>query len=173
MPDARAAASGFDADLRQRRDPAHDHRVVASIEANEALKILSGHPEAISRTWTISTCGTIRCGRSSSIRPARRIVLAAASIDFPGLLASGAVTPPSCAAATPCNSAFPAARQSARSLETKLAAVGQVSRNKYLVRATIGTYNLTVFPDGRAVIGGTEDIAEAKSVYAKYVGRRR
>ena len=55
-------------------------------------------------------------------------------------------------------------------LEAKLAAVGQVSRNKYLVRAAIGPYNVTVFPDGRAVIGGTEDIAEARSVYARYVG---
>jgi adenylyltransferase/sulfurtransferase len=48
--------------------------------------------------------------------------------------------------------------------------VGQVTRNKYLVRATIGEYLLTVFPDGRAVIGGTEDVAEARTVYAKYVG---
>ena len=55
-------------------------------------------------------------------------------------------------------------------LATKLAAVGQVTRNKYLVRATIGEHQLTVFPDGRAVIGGTEDVAEARSVYAKYVG---
>jgi adenylyltransferase/sulfurtransferase len=38
------------------------------------------------------------------------------------------------------------------------------------VRATIGEFQVTVFPDGRAVIGGTEDIAEARSVYAKYVG---
>ena len=55
-------------------------------------------------------------------------------------------------------------------LAAKLAVVGQVTRNKYLVRATIGDFLLTVFPDGRAVIGGTEDIAEAKSVYAKFVG---
>jgi adenylyltransferase/sulfurtransferase len=55
-------------------------------------------------------------------------------------------------------------------LAEKLSAVGQVTKNKYLVRAAIGDYQVTVFPDGRAVIGGTEDIAEARSVYAKYVG---
>ena len=55
-------------------------------------------------------------------------------------------------------------------VEAALSTVGQVSRNKYLVRAMIGDYQVTVFPDGRAVIGGTEDIAEARSVYAKYVG---
>jgi adenylyltransferase/sulfurtransferase len=55
-------------------------------------------------------------------------------------------------------------------LEGKLAAIGTVSRNKYLVRAAIGPHTLTVFSDGRAVIGGTEDIAEARSLYSKYVG---
>jgi adenylyltransferase/sulfurtransferase len=34
----------------------------------------------------------------------------------------------------------------------------------------VGGYQITVFPDGRAVIGGTEEIAEARSVYAKFVG---
>ena len=29
---------------------------------------------------------------------------------------------------------------------------------------------LTIFPDGRAIIGGTDDIAEARTVYARYVG---
>jgi molybdopterin-synthase adenylyltransferase len=38
------------------------------------------------------------------------------------------------------------------------------------VRATVGEYQLSVFPDGRAVIGGTEDVTEARTVYAKYVG---
>ena len=55
-------------------------------------------------------------------------------------------------------------------LADKLAAVGTVTRNRYLVRAAIEPYQLTIFPDGRAVIGGTEDVAEARSVYAKYVG---
>jgi adenylyltransferase/sulfurtransferase len=52
----------------------------------------------------------------------------------------------------------------------KLSAVGTVSRNRYLVRAEIPPHKITVFPDGRAVIGGTEDVAEARSIYAKYIG---
>jgi adenylyltransferase/sulfurtransferase len=55
-------------------------------------------------------------------------------------------------------------------LAEKLSAVGSVTKNRYLVRAAIDRYQVTVFPDGRAVIGGTEDVAEAKTVYAKYVG---
>jgi molybdopterin-synthase adenylyltransferase len=145
--------------------------VVASIEANEALKILSGNPEAISRVWTILDLwdNTVRQIKLDSARApdcpccARR--------EFPWLAGQrGSHTAVLCGRNSvqlsfPGRSAVPLDQ-----LESKLAAVGQVSRNKYLVRATIGPYNVTVFPDGRAVIGGTEDIAEAKSVYAKYVG---
>ena len=31
-------------------------------------------------------------------------------------------------------------------------------------------YELTVFPDGRAIIKGTTDIGIARSLYARYVG---
>jgi adenylyltransferase/sulfurtransferase len=31
-------------------------------------------------------------------------------------------------------------------------------------------YGLTIFPDGRAIISGTEDLAEARSIYAKLIG---
>src|SRR5204862_293529 len=55
-------------------------------------------------------------------------------------------------------------------LADKLAALGEITRNKFLLRCAIGNYLLTIFPDGRAIIGGTSDIAEARTVYAKYVG---
>ena len=43
-------------------------------------------------------------------------------------------------------------------------------RNRFLLRATIDGYALTVFADGRAIVGGTDDVTVARSVYAKYVG---
>jgi adenylyltransferase/sulfurtransferase len=55
-------------------------------------------------------------------------------------------------------------------LEQKLAVVGKVTRNPFLLRATVESYTLTVFPDGRAIIGGTDDIPTARGVYAKYIG---
>jgi hypothetical protein len=45
-----------------------------------------------------------------------------------------------------------------------------VNRNAYLLRVAIDDYLLTIFPDGRAIIGGTDDIATARTLYAKYVG---
>ena len=48
--------------------------------------------------------------------------------------------------------------------------MGRVTRNKYLLRLAVDDYLITLFPDGRAIVGGTDDIAEAKTVYARYIG---
>jgi adenylyltransferase/sulfurtransferase len=42
--------------------------------------------------------------------------------------------------------------------------------NEFLVRAHVGGFEFTVFPDGRAIIKGTSDPGVARSLYAKYVG---
>lgn len=51
---------------------------------------------------------------------------------------------------------------------------GEVGANRYMLRAAVtdnGTaYELTVFPDGRAIVKGTEDPSIARSLYAKFVG---
>jgi adenylyltransferase/sulfurtransferase len=145
--------------------------VIASMEANEALKILSGHPESISRTWTVLDLweNTLRQIKLDAARTpdcpccGRR--------EFPWLAGErGGHTAVLCGR-NAVQLSFPGRDAvSLDQLAEKLSAVGQVTKNKYLVRAAIGDYQVTVFPDGRAVIGGTEDIAEARSVYAKYVG---
>jgi adenylyltransferase/sulfurtransferase len=145
--------------------------VTASIESNEAIKILSGHAEAISRTWTVIDLwdNTLRQIKLGGARVAD--CPCCAKHEFPWLAGErGSHTAILCGR-NAVQLSFPG-RDAVNldQLAEKLAAVGQTSRNKYLVRAAIGDYNLTVFPDGRAVIGGTEDVAEAKSVYAKFVG---
>jgi molybdopterin/thiamine biosynthesis adenylyltransferase len=145
--------------------------VVASMQANEALKILSGHPEAISRTWNIfdlwdSTARQIKVDSFEA-----KDCPACSGREFPWLSGQrGSQTAILCGRNS-VQLSFPGrAAISLDDLAAKLSAVGTVTRNRYLVRAAIEPYQLTVFPDGRAVIGGTEDVAEARSVYAKYVG---
>jgi adenylyltransferase/sulfurtransferase len=145
--------------------------VVASMQANEALKILSGHREAISRTWNVfdlwdNSARQIKLGSFDA-----KDCPACSGREFPWLSGQrGSQTAILCGRNS-VQLSFPGrAAISLDELESKLAAVGKVTRNRYLVRAAIEPYQLTVFPDGRAVIGGTEDVAEAKSVYAKYVG---
>ncbi|MBM3146527.1 MAG: ThiF family adenylyltransferase [Actinobacteria bacterium] len=55
-------------------------------------------------------------------------------------------------------------------LAARLVPLGRVERNRFLLRADIDAYQLTVFADGRAIVGGTGDPAVARSVYARYVG---
>ena len=55
-------------------------------------------------------------------------------------------------------------------LGRKLAAAGNVNSNEYLLRFRTGEYELTVFQDARSIIRGTNDIATARSLYAKYIG---
>jgi adenylyltransferase/sulfurtransferase len=54
----------------------------------------------------------------------------------------------------------------ARHLET----LGEVSYNRFLLRFDAEGYQFTVFPDGRAIIKGTDDVDKARTLYAKYVG---
>lgn len=55
-------------------------------------------------------------------------------------------------------------------LKNRLAKMGPVRGNAYLVQCQLDPYELTVFPDGRAIIKGTQDAAVARSIYARYVG---
>ncbi|WP_434659307.1 thiazole biosynthesis adenylyltransferase ThiF [Paenibacillus polymyxa] len=47
---------------------------------------------------------------------------------------------------------------------------GKVEHNPYLVSVVIGMHRLVLFQDGRVLIHGTKDIAEARSIYHKYLG---
>ncbi|MDQ0087766.1 molybdopterin/thiamine biosynthesis adenylyltransferase [Paenibacillus anaericanus] len=46
---------------------------------------------------------------------------------------------------------------------------GKVEYNPFLVSYTIGKLRIVLFQDGRALIHGTKDIAEAKAVYDRYM----
>lgn len=56
----------------------------------------------------------------------------------------------------------------------RLRAVGKISVNEFMLRAHITdgdkAYDVTLFPDGRAIVKGTDDESVARSIYAKYVG---
>jgi adenylyltransferase/sulfurtransferase len=45
-----------------------------------------------------------------------------------------------------------------------------VKQNEYLVRFDVDGHEITVFRDARAIIKGTDDIAAARSIYARFVG---
>ncbi len=55
-------------------------------------------------------------------------------------------------------------------LARKLSVSGAVIYNEYLLKASIPPFEITLFQNGRAIIQGTQDAGQAKSIYAKYVG---
>ncbi len=50
------------------------------------------------------------------------------------------------------------------------AGLGQIHANAHLIRLQVAPHELTIFPDGRVIVKGTDDPAEARSLVARYVG---
>jgi len=55
-------------------------------------------------------------------------------------------------------------------LAARLAPLGEVRATPYALRFGLPPYEITVFPDGRAIVKGTGDVALARSLYARYIG---
>jgi adenylyltransferase/sulfurtransferase len=47
---------------------------------------------------------------------------------------------------------------------------GEVSYNSFLLKFKSGDHEITVFPDARCIIKGTDDPNVARSIYARYIG---
>src|SRR5271169_2316315 len=55
-------------------------------------------------------------------------------------------------------------------LAGRLAGLGEVRHNAFMLRFTTDGHEFTIFPDGRAIIKGTNDVTKARTLYAQYVG---
>ncbi len=148
---------------------------VSSIASTEALKILLDRREKINRAirwldlWENTTdeielprmpdCPT--CGQHSYE------FLDAAGAGSTSLCGRNAVQvrPPRGA-----HNGHDAPAMNFAALAGRLAEVGQVSYNDFLLRFRVERYEFTVFPDARAIIKGTDDQTIARSLYARYIG---
>ena len=63
-----------------------------------------------------------------------------------------------------------AAAVSLTEVAKRLERLAEVKSNAFAVRARLDGHDLTLFPDGRAIIHGTADESLARSLYARYVG---
>jgi molybdopterin-synthase adenylyltransferase len=55
-------------------------------------------------------------------------------------------------------------------MQRRLESLGQVRHNEFVLKFWREPYEMTLFPDGRAIIKGTTDTGVARSLYARYVG---
>ena len=146
--------------------------VIASIEACEAMKILSGNRSAVSRQLTIFDLweNRIHQMKLDSLKENANCPTCQKT-EFPWLEGQrGSHSAVLCGRNSVQLSVPGRAKLSLDTLAEKLSGVGTVERNPFLLRLAVDEYKLTVFPDGRAIIGGTEDISEARTLYAKYIG---
>jgi molybdopterin-synthase adenylyltransferase len=145
--------------------------VIASIEAVEAIKILSGNRDAVSRHLTVVDLWQnhlarvdLRTLRENSDCPAckrREFSWLAGREGSRAAILCGRNAVQLTSADRPL---------SLDELARRLEGVGRITRNPFLLRVAVDKYELNLFPDGRAIITGTSDLAEARTVYAKYVG---
>ncbi len=55
-------------------------------------------------------------------------------------------------------------------MQRRLQSLGVVRHNEFVLKFWREPYEMTLFPDGRAIIKGTTDAGVARSLYARYVG---
>jgi molybdopterin-synthase adenylyltransferase len=146
--------------------------VIASFEAVEAIKLLTGAREALNVNlimvdvwdWTFrqlkvaGLLGTVDCPCCQQRK-------------FEWLNGEmGSHTTTLCGR----NAVQVAVRRSERldflELAGRLSGLGEVRHNTFMLRFTTDGHEFTIFPDGRAIIKGTNDVTKARTLYAQYVG---
>lgn len=150
-------------------------QVIASLQVVDAVKLLTGQKNLISKSLTIVdvwdaslrkldisklnsdfTCpcctGTERVWLSGERGSQSTVLCGRNAVQL---------TP-----STPMSMTF-------RELEARLKLLGEVRNNSFLLifKPSDSNHELTIFQNGRAIIGGTEDLSEARQLYARYVGQ--
>ena len=145
--------------------------VIASLEAIEAIKVLSGNRQAVSRTLNVVELWD-NCLRQVDVSALREQVQCPACKlgQFPWLDGrEGSRTAVLCGR-NAVQLAHSGAAADLGDLARRLERVGRVDRNPFLLRLRVEQFEITVFADGRAIVGGTDEVAVAKTVYSKYIG---
>jgi molybdopterin/thiamine biosynthesis adenylyltransferase len=145
--------------------------VIASIEAVEAIKILSGNRQAVSRSLTVVELwdSQLRQVDVSGLRDQVDCPTCKRG-QFPWLSGKEGSQSAVLCGRNAVQLTHAGASLSLDDLARQLEGIGQVTRNQFLLRLKVDQYELTLFPDGRAIVAGTDDVSVAKTVYAKYVG---
>jgi adenylyltransferase/sulfurtransferase len=144
--------------------------VVAAVQAAEALKLITDQVEQLHGAlmqfdvWR-NEWRRVKLGKPSPDCPAcalgRYESLEAESGEFAAVLCGRNAVQVSPARAADLDLA---------ALAERLRAVGETKANEYLVRLSADGYEVTIFKDARAIVRGTDDVAAARSLYARYVG---
>ena len=146
--------------------------VIASLQAVEALKILAGRLDAINRDLIYIDIWehVFRTFKIQSLREKVDCPTCKRG-EFPWLEGKlGSHTTTLCGRNAVQVVHRRAERLSFEELAGKLSGVSNVRYNRFMLRFEVDGYEFTVFPDGRAIIKGTNDVTKARTLYAQYIG---
>jgi molybdopterin/thiamine biosynthesis adenylyltransferase len=142
--------------------------LAASIAATEALKLLVGAHDRVRKT--LLSFDVWRNDRSEIHASKPRANCRACGLrDFVHLVGEGRPH------ITMCGRNSVQIHERSRPLDflemtARLQPHGVVRYNDFVLKFWHDPYEMTLFPDGRAIIKGTSDVAVARSLYARYVG---
>jgi len=142
--------------------------LVASIEATEALKLLVGAVEKTRRTLLSFDVWTNERAEVGAAKP-RPGCRACGERDFLHLAGEGRPH------ITLCGRNSVQIHERHRPVDfgemsERLKSLGTVRHNDFVLKFWHDPYEMTLFPDGRAIIKGTTNTGVARSLYARYVG---
>ena len=168
FPEAPAAASAPTCDTAGVIMPIID--IVAAVQVTEALKLLTGHEDDLHQSLMQFDVWRNEWRRISVGRPAVDCATCALhnfatlepdTNDFAAVL---------CGRQAVQISPSQPAKINLTTLGERLSAAGEVKLNDYLLRFRTGEFEMTIFQDARSIIRGTDDVATARSLYARFVG---
>lgn len=144
--------------------------IIASLQVAEALKYLTGNTDELSGSLTQidvwkNEFRTVKMGlpKDGCLCCQQRQFLALQS-------KSDAITVSMCGRQTVQVRPSAGLGGSLAEIAQRLAPFGHVNHNRHLLRCDFGEFQMSLFPDGRALIHGIEDEATARSLYARYIG---
>jgi adenylyltransferase/sulfurtransferase len=142
--------------------------LIGSIEATEAIKFLVGAKDKLRRTLLSFDVWSNEQAEISAARP-RPGCQTCEKREFPHL--AGERRPQ----ITLCGRNSVQIHERSRPVDfaemsARLGAHGTVKHNAFVLKFWREPYEMTLFPDGRAIIKGTNDASVARSLYARFVG---
>ena len=147
---------------------------VAALQASETLKLLLGAHDAINRDLLSLDVWRLAFDRLPVSRAADCPTCGDGERHYPFLDYGAASRTTSLCGRNAVQIALnPPASLALADLAARLGASGSVAHNQHLLRFRPDSppgYELVLFPNGRAIVHGTDDPATAKSLYSRYIG---
>lgn len=141
---------------------------VAALQAADALLILTGYSDQLANRLTIVDLW------SGDIQ---QVTQHAANLDCPACgrhhyayLSGEKRTPIALCGRNAVQIYGRERRLDLKEVALRIQPLGKVKVSEFALRAQIDHFDITVFPDGRAIMKGTTDVGVARSLYARYIG---